>query len=814
MFRTAASSISARAVRTLLRLLAALLTLTLTASAAFAQVSNQYTNTTSGAINDLTCGSGNEVSRTFSIGSNVSITDVNIGVALQHTFRQDLVITLTSPQGTTITLMTAVPNDGDNLSDLFDDSAFQPIANHAVSTTDSIAALPPYSHSFRPSAALSAFNGQRSVGTWTLKTCDNAVQDTGTFTRSDLYITGTTLNDLSLAMTSSSAAPVYGTNFTYALTVSSDATSSAAATGINVTDLLPAGATFVSATGTGTYTAGTGVWSVGSIAAGGSASLTITATASGPVASTVTNTAQITASSQPDPDSAVNNGVTSEDDYASRLVTIAANTINCPTGSSATGSGYAASGTSSYVGQVFWLDWNCGSTTLFNKGATINKSWTVGDGVTIMGQITGLTEDVRPYTAGSWGGDTLQLLHAGLNPIGLRNNVDGTDPQFTLSLSATLNSLPVSLRYVLGDAEDSDGIASNESIQATTTGSAWKTVETYGSITVSNSGSATTIYDPAAAGGGTAVVESSGSAVTFSVITFSAGGTAPAFGIYTPYDFSDAPLTGTTYGSASHRTIAGLRMGSAVTSELTAYDSPTASADVDDGVTLPPLFRNQAATISVPVTGPGKLSAWLDYNADGDFGDAGEQIASSISDGGAGDSDGSANGTIVFALTPPATSSTNATIARFRFSSNTSAASSGLAGFGEVEDYQLSAIRPSLAVTKVSTVLTDPANGASNPKLIPGASVQYCVSITNDGSASASSIALSDSLAGNVSFVTGSMKSGTSCASAASTEDDNSTGTDETDPYGAAISGTTISGSAATLSVGSSFVLTYTVIIN
>ena len=802
----------ARLVRAAARLLAA--ALALSASAAFAQVSGQYTNATSGAINDLTCTAGSELIRTFSVGSNVTITDVNIGVALTHTYRQDLTITLTSPQGTAITLMSAEGGGGDNLSDLFDDSASQAIANHNNNVIDPISAVPPYSHSYRPGTALSTFNGQRSAGIWTLKICDNVTADTGTFTRSDLYITGTTLNDLSLAMTSSTAAPVYGTSFTYTLTVSSDATSSATATGVTVTDLLPSGATFVSAAGAGTYTAGTGVWTVGSLAAGGSASLTITATAAASVGSAITSTAQVTASSQPDPDSAVNNGVTSEDDYASRAITVAANTINCPTGSTATGSGYAASGASSFVGQIFWLDWSCGGTALFNKGAIINKTWTVGDGVSITGQITGLTEDLRPYTVGSWSGDTLQTLHAGLNPIGLRNNTESLDPQFTLSLSATLNSSPVALRYVVADAEDSNGPATTESVQAITNGTSWQTAESTGSITISNTGSSTTISDPANAGGGTAVVETSASSLTLNVTLNAGGGTAAAFGIFTPYDFSDAPLTGTSYGAANHRTIAGLRMGSAVTSELAAYNSPTASADADDGVTLPPLFQSQAATISVPVTGPGKLSAWLDYNADGDFADAGEQVASSVSDGGAGDTDGVANGTIVIALTPPAAASTSPTIARFRFSSNSGAASSGLAGFGEVEDYQLSVIRPSLAVTKVSTVLSDPTNGASNPKLIPGASVQYCVSITNDGSASASTIALSDSLPGNVSFVPGSMKSGTSCAGAVSSEDDNSAGTDETDPFGAAISGTTISGSAATLSVGSSFVLTYTVTVN
>lgn len=796
------------AMRAAARVLAVLMALWI--SPALAQVSNQYTNSTSGAISDLTCGTGSELVRTFTVGSNVTITDVNVGVALQHTFRADLIITLTSPQGTVVTLMSANAGDGDNLSDLFDDSASQPIANHAVSTTDSTAAVPPYSHSFRPNTVLSALNGQRSLGIWTLTICDNASIDTGTFTRSDLYITGTALADLSLAMTRSSATPTYGTNFTYTLTASSAASSSATATGITVSDLLPSGATYVSSTGTGTYNSGTGVWSVGSLAAGGSASLTITATATGSVGSTVTNTAQVTASSQPDPDSTVNNGVTTEDDYASASITVGANTINCPAGSTATGSGYAASGTSAFAGQIFWLDWSCGGTTLFNKGATINKSWTVGDGMAITGQITSLTDDIAPYTVGTWGGDILQLLHAGLNPIGLRNNVNGTAPSFNLALSATLNSSPVSLRWVLGDAEDQSPA---ESIVATTNGSAWQSVETSGSVSASTGTSSTTITDPANAGGGTAVLETTASNLSLGVTLTGGGGTAAAFGIFTPYDYSDAPLTGTTYGAASHRTIAGLRMGSAFTSENSAYDSPTASADSDDAVTLPNLFRGVASSISVPVTGPGKLSAWIDYNDDGDVADAGEQIASSVSDGGSGDSDGAVNGTIQIALTPPANAATTPTIARFRFSSNTGAASSGLAGYGEVEDYLLTVIYPSLVVSKSSSVITDPANGSTNPKAIPGAKVRYCVLVTNTGNTSASTVQMADSLPGTTSYVAGSLRSGTSCAAASTVEDDGSTGSDESDPFGASASGSSIAGSAPTLAAGGSVALTYEVIV-
>lgn len=793
-----------------LRAVLALIGLTCLAYPARAQVTNQYTNSTSGAINDLTCGTGTELTRTFTVGSNYAITDVNIGVALVHTFRADLVVTLTSPSGTVVTLMNSTAGGGDNLSDLFDDSASSSITNHNANTSDSTAVVPPYSHSFRPQSLLSAFNGQYSAGTWTLTICDNASADIGTFTRSDLYITGTTVADLSLGMTRSNATPTYGTTFTYTLTASSAATSSATATGVTVGDLLPSGATFVSSAGTGTYNSGTGVWSVGSLAAGGSASLTITATASGAVGSTVTNTAQVTASSQSDPDSTVGNGVTTEDDYASAAITVGANTINCPSGSTSTGSGYAASGTSTYVGQVFWLDWNCGTTTLFNKGATINKSWTVGDGVAITGQITSLSEDIRPYTVGTLGTDRLQTLHAGLNPIGLRNNVDGIDPSLTLTLSATLNSSPVSLRYVLGDAEDA---STGESIVATTNGSAWQSVESTGSIAATSGTGSTTISDPANAGGGTAVLETTASNLSLGVTLNSGGGTAAAFGIFTPYDYSDAPLTGTSYGAANHRTVAGLRMGSAFTTETSAYDSATASADSDDAVTLPNLFRGVATSISVPVTGPGKLSAWIDYNDDGDFADSGEQIASSVSDGGSGDSDGAVNGTIQLALTPPANAASTPTIARFRFSSNTGAASSGLAGYGEVEDYLLTVIYPSLSVSKSSTVLSDPANGGTNPKAIPGATVRYCVLVTNTGNTSASTVQMADSLPGTTSYVAGSLRSGTSCAAASTVEDDGTTGADESDPVGASASGSSIAGSAPSLAAGGSVALTYEVIV-
>ena len=73
------------------------------------------------------------------------------------------------------------------------------------------------------------------------------------------------------------------------------------ATGVQVTEVLSAGLAFESAAPSqGAYDSATGLWTVGSIANGGSAGLTITARVT--QAGTVTNTASVTASDQPDPD--------------------------------------------------------------------------------------------------------------------------------------------------------------------------------------------------------------------------------------------------------------------------------------------------------------------------------------------------------------------------------------------------------------------------------------------------------------------------------------------------------------------------------
>ena len=128
-------------------------------------------------------------------------------------------------------------------------------------------------------------------------------------------------SDLSLSKTVNNPNPIQGQNVTFTLTLTNAGPSNA--TNVVVTDALPAGLTFVSATpSTGTYTSGTGAWAVASLTSGANATLQIVALVSN--TGTITNTTEVTASDQPDPDSTPNNGNPAEDDRASASIGAAA----------------------------------------------------------------------------------------------------------------------------------------------------------------------------------------------------------------------------------------------------------------------------------------------------------------------------------------------------------------------------------------------------------------------------------------------------------------------------------------------------------
>ncbi|TAD76381.1 MAG: hypothetical protein EAY70_09645 [Sphingomonadales bacterium] len=62
-----------------------------------------------------------------------------------------------------------------------------------------------------------------------------------------------------------------------------------------------------------------------------------------------------------------------------------------------------------------------------------------------------------------------------------------------------------------------------------------------------------------------------------------------------------------------------------------------------------------------------------------------------------------------------------------------------------------------LEITKTSTIISDPINGTSNPKLIPGAIVEYAITVRNVGTArpDSNSIVILDEMPENMAFATG-----------------------------------------------------------
>jgi uncharacterized repeat protein (TIGR01451 family) len=62
-----------------------------------------------------------------------------------------------------------------------------------------------------------------------------------------------------------------------------------------------------------------------------------------------------------------------------------------------------------------------------------------------------------------------------------------------------------------------------------------------------------------------------------------------------------------------------------------------------------------------------------------------------------------------------------------------------------------------LTVDKNSAVTSDPFNGGSNPKAIPGATILYTIDVANSGSADADSVILSDQIPANTTYTSASI---------------------------------------------------------
>lgn len=179
-------------------------------------------------------------------------------------------------------------------------------------------------------------------------------------------------------------------------------------------------------------------------------------------------------------------------------------------------------------------------------------------------------------------------------------------------------------------------------------------------------------------------------------------------------DFGDAPAPYPTLlanNGASHEVVPGLFLGFQVDNEPDGVPSDFAdTAFDDDGISFPQdFFAGAAVPIVALASAPGKLSAWFDWNADGDWNDPGEAafVGTSIPQG---ESTLNVNvpGTVVRGT---------GFASRFRFSSQAVLAPTGPANDGEVEDYFILEVlsRPELRGRKFNDLDRDHQHDAGEP---------------------------------------------------------------------------------------------------
>jgi uncharacterized repeat protein (TIGR01451 family) len=135
--------------------------------------------------------------------------------------------------------------------------------------------------------------------------------------------------DLRLEMSVNDTTPAFNSRVEFTLKVTNDGPFNAS--GVKVRDVLPGGLTFISANPAGNYDPVSGLWTIGTLTDGASATIQINArmTSYG----TFANKAEVWRSNLLDPDSTPGNGSTNEDDDASSTVVLIPLATQTPTAS-------------------------------------------------------------------------------------------------------------------------------------------------------------------------------------------------------------------------------------------------------------------------------------------------------------------------------------------------------------------------------------------------------------------------------------------------------------------------------------------------
>ncbi|MBT8203908.1 MAG: proprotein convertase P-domain-containing protein, partial [Eudoraea sp.] len=118
------------------------------------------------------------VTAQITLFDDLPIADVNVILDIEHSFLSDLIIKLISPAGTSVILAANSCGGAQDINAIFDDDgpAFSCGSNPGISGT------------VNPLGSLASFNGESTLGTWTLEVSDTAPADGGLINRFSLEI--------------------------------------------------------------------------------------------------------------------------------------------------------------------------------------------------------------------------------------------------------------------------------------------------------------------------------------------------------------------------------------------------------------------------------------------------------------------------------------------------------------------------------------------------------------------------------------------------------------------------------------------------
>ena len=553
----------------------------------------------------------------------------------------------------------------------------------------------------------------------------------------------TPLADLSITKTDGTTIAVPGTNTTYTITVINNGPSTV--TGAVVSDVLPAGTTFISATNGATYDSGTNTvhFTTGTLATGGTASFQLTLAIGSGLTGALSNTATVAPPvGVTDPNSS-NDSATDTDTLTPQADLSITKTDNQTSAVPGTNVTYTVvvtnNGPSAVVDAVVTDILSPGATFVsvtgpasFDVAANTIRSTTVtlapGESVTYQ-----VTVAIDPDLTGSLSNTATVAPPSGVTDPNLGNNsatdIDTLTPQADLSITKSDGKTSV-----VPGTDDTYTITVTNGGPSTVTGATVSDVLPAGTTFVSATGGAT--YDA-----GTNTVH------------FTAGILAP--GASTSFELTlavDPDLTGSLSNTATVSPPAGVTDPSGGNNSATDTDTLTPEADLSifksDGMDHVVPGTNTTYTITVTNNGPSTVT-------------------------GATVSDPLPAGTVFVSATGGAV---------YDFGTNTVTYTTGTLAPGATTSFQLTlAVDAGLTTPLVNTATVTPPTGVIDPvsgnnsstdtdaltlqadlsiaksdgktSVVPGTNTTYTITVTNNGPTSVTGAVVSDVLPAGTTFV-------------------------------------------------------------